>query len=663
MWTLLLACVTDPPEKPTTDAVVDSALDSGMDSDCPPQDWFEDQDQDGWGASEGMVTACAPPLGFVGRSGDCDDSASTVFPGALDVSDGVDQDCDGFIDESGVELVFDPGAGTHPWLGLGAHVWIWDDLWPTVLTALHGRMIRSSLYSLDDPDSAPAGGSDAEFDAWLLTHDTAHEAAVMTVATAQAAGLSVIALVWEAPPAWETAGALRAEHVTDQARLTAAIVARLAEAGAAPDSVELLNEPDGDWNSTASPSVYASLLRETRAALDARGLTHIPILGPGLAFAQSTEDWTAHIDPADLGGLSTHLWDDAYGAGDGVDLARDAAARFAAASDRLDPSRSLPRIITEIGSKDTALHGVPTNGADTCGDFPDATEYAVRLFAYTLITAAEGAGAVLPWQAADLDWGGCWGTWGLVDMNGAPRPSLDTLAQLGAVVPEGAAVVPPRWQDPELAAVGFVRGDSFVLALANPTAADVTRIIGIAGSSAWRLTGETSTTTDAVLIRDSLDSGAGFAVDGSVWIDTANTAYFDGDAGRLAANDNAVVTWAFDAEVTQMEAQLWVWSGVGSTTWEASVDGLSWSPITPVAYTPTSATWAEHRLRFEALPAGTRAVRMVFESRSVAWTPQLGALDVTLAPGAPSTADLLSAERLLVVTVPAESTRVVELGR
>ena len=54
---------------------------------------------------------------------------------------------------------------------------------------------------------------------------------------------------------------------------------------------------------------------------------------------------------------------------------------------------------------------------------------------------------------------------------------------------------------------------------------------------------------------------------------------------------------------------------------------------------------------------------MVFESRGVAWTPQLGQLDVTLAPGAPSTADLLSAERLLVVTVPAESTRVIELGR
>ena len=50
MWTLLFACVTDPPEKPSTDAVVDSALDSAQDSaqdsDCPPQDWFEDQDQD-----------------------------------------------------------------------------------------------------------------------------------------------------------------------------------------------------------------------------------------------------------------------------------------------------------------------------------------------------------------------------------------------------------------------------------------------------------------------------------------------------------------------------------------------------------------------------------------------------------------------------------------
>jgi hypothetical protein len=663
MWTLLFACVNTPPEKPSSDAAVDSALDSAPDSDCLSQDWFEDQDQDGFGAEDVLVTACAPPLGYVGRSGDCDDGASTVFPGALDVTDGVDQDCDGSIDESAVELVFDPGAGTHAWLGLGAHVWIWDELWPSVLATIHGRYVRSSLYSLDDPDSAPAGGAAADFDAWLLTHDTAHDAAVMTVATAQAAGLSVIALVWEAPPAWRTAGALREEHITDQARLTAAILARLVEAGAAPDSVELLNEPDGDWNTYASPSIYARLLRETRQELDARGLPHIPILGPGLAFADSTDTWTAHLDPADLGGLSTHLWDDAYGTGDGVRLVLDATARFMAASDRLDPSRSLPRIITEIGSKDTALHGVPTRGADTCGDFPDAPEYAVRLFTYTLITAAEGAGAVLPWQAVDPDWGGCWGTWGLVDLNGVPRPALDTLAQLGAVVPEGAVVVPPRWPDPELAAAGFVRGDTFVLALANPTAADVTRTIGLAGGSAWRLVGETRTTTDAVIVRDSLDSGAGFTVEGSVWIDTANTAYFAGDAGRLAANDDAVVTWAFDAEVTEVQAQLWVWGGVGSTVWEASVDGVTWTAITPVAYTPTTASWANHTLRFEALPAGTRAVRMVFEPRSVAWTPQLGQLDVTLAPAAASTVDQLSAERLLVVTVPAESTRVIELGR
>jgi hypothetical protein len=672
MW-LLLACTPAAPDggaapspsddtaTPDTDAP-DTGDTAAPDTGCDPRDWYADADLDGWGDDATVVSACTPPAGFVERGGDCDDTSAAVFPGALDVADGVDQDCDGTPDDAAIDLVFDPGAGTHAWLGLGAHVWVWDELWPDVLATLNGRFVRSSLYSLDDPDSAPAGGTAADFDAWLLTHDTAHTDAIATVEAARAAGRAVIGLVWEAPPAWESGGALLDAHVTDYARLVAGIVGRLADAGAAPDAVELFNEPDGTWNSYVGPGTYARVLAETRAELDARGLADVAILGPGLAFASSSDVWIRAADARDLGGFSTHVWDDAYASGDGLAATTYALGVFAAAADAADPGRRLPRLVTELGSKDTALHGVATNPADSCGDWPDQPEYAVRMLAYTLASAASGVGAVLPWQAVDPDWGGCWGTWGLVDVDGTPRPALATLAALGEAVPDGAVVVPPRWDDGALATAAFATSDTLVIALANPTAGDVTRAIGIGGNTPWALAADVADGAGTVVVRDPLDDGGAFALEGSVWIDTQNASYFAGDTGRLVANDDAVVTWTFDADVTRAEAELWTWGGVGSVRWSASADGATWTPLDAPA-PPTDANWTLQTIGLDALPAGTRALRMSFDPREIAWTPQLGALDVTLAPAAPATEDRLAAERRLLVTIPAESTRILTLAR
>lgn len=82
------------------------------DEDCNDDDeeihpntiWYADIDGDGYGASW-MLTQCAQPEQFVRGNGDCDDTQPLAWTGAAEVCDGVDNDCNGAVDE-GVLLLW-----------------------------------------------------------------------------------------------------------------------------------------------------------------------------------------------------------------------------------------------------------------------------------------------------------------------------------------------------------------------------------------------------------------------------------------------------------------------------------------------------------------------------------------------------------------------------
>jgi hypothetical protein len=63
--------------------------------------FYADADSDGFGDASAASIACDAPSGTVTNATDCDDSAAAVYPGAVEVCDSVDNDCDGATDESG----------------------------------------------------------------------------------------------------------------------------------------------------------------------------------------------------------------------------------------------------------------------------------------------------------------------------------------------------------------------------------------------------------------------------------------------------------------------------------------------------------------------------------------------------------------------------------
>ena len=70
----------------------DSATDEGAAEDATT--WFRDADGDGYGDSDVSVVRCLMPVGYTEIDGDCDDGAFGVNPGAEELCDGIDNDCD-----------------------------------------------------------------------------------------------------------------------------------------------------------------------------------------------------------------------------------------------------------------------------------------------------------------------------------------------------------------------------------------------------------------------------------------------------------------------------------------------------------------------------------------------------------------------------------------
>ncbi len=83
----------------------------GLDNNCNGQTdegglsvtYYRDQDADGYGDAQTTTQSCAKPVGYVANSQDCNDNNKNIKPGATEVCDGVDNNCNGQIDEENAQ--------------------------------------------------------------------------------------------------------------------------------------------------------------------------------------------------------------------------------------------------------------------------------------------------------------------------------------------------------------------------------------------------------------------------------------------------------------------------------------------------------------------------------------------------------------------------------
>jgi hypothetical protein len=85
---------------------------NGLDDDCDERvdedavdagSWYADVDADGYGADEHSQQACTQPTGTTSEGGDCDDADPAINPGASELCDGIDNDCDDDVDEDATD--------------------------------------------------------------------------------------------------------------------------------------------------------------------------------------------------------------------------------------------------------------------------------------------------------------------------------------------------------------------------------------------------------------------------------------------------------------------------------------------------------------------------------------------------------------------------------
>ena len=106
---------SNPDINPEADEICD-----GLDNNCDgvrdedgavdAPNWYADSDLDTYGDPSVSLSSCEAPEGYVADSSDCNDSDPQVNPDAVEICDGIDNDCDTGTSEDGMVSYVDPSG-------------------------------------------------------------------------------------------------------------------------------------------------------------------------------------------------------------------------------------------------------------------------------------------------------------------------------------------------------------------------------------------------------------------------------------------------------------------------------------------------------------------------------------------------------------------------
>ena len=121
---------------------------------CPstPLVWYKDADRDYYGSpTDSVISVSKPGVGYVWNKLDCDDAHGTVYPGAPEILDGRDNDCDGIKDEGAYLTALNINCGGSYHNAVNGDVFESDRLYSLPSSAKYYNGIGDILNTDDEP--------------------------------------------------------------------------------------------------------------------------------------------------------------------------------------------------------------------------------------------------------------------------------------------------------------------------------------------------------------------------------------------------------------------------------------------------------------------------------------------------------------------------------